>query len=234
MLLLKPLHWLAVAKATTMGLPKLLHHNAIAQSCGITMLLPKLLHHHAVTEATSPPCCHWSHFTTMLLHKPLHHHAFAVANMVNSYLYGRWLLWYFCHCPAFASCTAVFAVATGWLSFVICCLSFVIVIDKNHTGINDCCVSSWFCSHPVGPNPWDQEQMTDPYQDRPLLHLTITQWHHSSSSSSYLTNDSSHLQTKPSHITPQEPHHHCELFKRSPVGFLLKSTGNQPRSWVQD
>jgi len=39
---------------------------------------------------------------------------------------------------------------------------------------------------------------------------------------------------KPSHIIPQGPHHHQELFKRSPVGFLLKSTGNQPRSWVQD
>jgi len=39
---------------------------------------------------------------------------------------------------------------------------------------------------------------------------------------------------KPSHITPQEPHHHQELFERSPVGFLLKSTGNWPRSWVQD
>jgi len=40
--------------------------------------------------------------------------------------------------------------------------------------------------------------------------------------------------TKLSYITPQEPHHHQELFKRSPVGFLLKSTRNWPRSWVQD
>jgi len=40
--------------------------------------------------------------------------------------------------------------------------------------------------------------------------------------------------TNPSHSTPPGPHHHQELFERSPVGFLLKSTGNQPRSWVQD
>ena len=45
--------------------------------------------------------------------------------------------------------------------------------DKNHTGMNDCCVSSWFCSHPVGSYPWDQEWTTDPYQDRLLLHLTL-------------------------------------------------------------
>ena len=51
--------------------------------------------------------------------------------------------------------------------------------------------------------------------------VTFTQWRLTSS-------------TKSSHIIPQGPHHHLELFKRSPVGFLLKSTGNQPRSWVQD
>jgi len=47
--------------------------------------------------------------------------------------------------------------------------------DKNHTGMNKRCVSSWFCSHPVGPYPWDQEWMTNSYQDRPLPHLTIAQ-----------------------------------------------------------
>jgi len=41
--------------------------------------------------------------------------------------------------------------------------------------MNDHCVSSWFCSHPVGPYLWDQEWTTDPYQDRPSLHLTIAQ-----------------------------------------------------------
>jgi len=35
--------------------------------------------------------------------------------------------------------------------------------------------------------------------------------------------------TKQSHIIPQGPPHHQELFKRSPVGFLLKSTGIRPR-----
>jgi len=51
--------------------------------------------------------------------------------------------------------------------------------------------------------------------------VSFTQWRLTSS-------------TKPSHIIPQGPHHHQELFKRSPVGFLLKSTGNRSRSWVQD
>jgi len=41
-------------------------------------------------------------------------------------------------------------------------------VDKNHTGINDHCVSSWFCSHPVGPYLRDQEWTTNPYQDRPF------------------------------------------------------------------
>jgi len=50
-----------------------------------------------------------------------------------------------------------------------------IKVDKNHTGMNECCVSSWFCSHPVGPYPWDQEWTTNPYQDRPPPHLTIAQ-----------------------------------------------------------
>jgi len=59
---------------------------------------------------------------------------------------------------------------------------------------SDCHVSSWFCSHPGGSYLRDQEQMTGPYQDRPPFHLTITQWHHSPSSSTYLTNDGSHLQ----------------------------------------
>jgi len=47
--------------------------------------------------------------------------------------------------------------------------------DKNHTGIDNRCVSSWFCSHPVGSYLWDQERTTDPYQDRPSFHLTIAQ-----------------------------------------------------------
>jgi len=71
------------------------------------------------------------------------------------------------------------------------CLGCIVVIDdKNHTGINNHCVSSWFCSHPVGPDLQDQEWMTNPYQDRLFFHLTIAQWHHSS----YITNDGSHLQ----------------------------------------
>ncbi len=44
--------------------------------------------------------------------------------------------------------------------------------DKNHTGMHNHCVSPWLCSHPVGPHPRDQERTTNPYQDRPLLHLT--------------------------------------------------------------
>jgi len=47
--------------------------------------------------------------------------------------------------------------------------------DKNHTGIDDRCVSSWFCSHPAGPYPREQERTMAPYQDRPLLHLTFAQ-----------------------------------------------------------
>jgi len=46
--------------------------------------------------------------------------------------------------------------------------------DKNHTGIDDRCMSSWFCSHPVGSDLRDQEWMTDPYQDRPSSNLTIS------------------------------------------------------------
>ena len=43
-----------------------------------------------------------------------------------------------------------------------------------------------------------------------------------------------HSFNKLGHITPSRPHHHQELFERSPVGLLLKSTGNQPRPWVKD
>jgi len=72
--------------------------------------------------------------------------------------------------------------------------------DKNHTGIDDRCVSSSFCSHPVGPYSREQEQTMAPYQARLLLHLTFAQWHHSPSSSLCLTNDGSPLQQT-------EPHH---------------------------
>jgi len=104
--------------------------------------------------------------------------------------------------------------------------------DKNHTGINDCCVSPWFCSHPVGPYLRDQDNW-------PLPRQTIFAPHNCTMTSfikSILIPHQWQLlpSTKLSHITPQEPHHHQELFKRSPVGFMLKSTGNWPRSWVQD
>jgi len=46
--------------------------------------------------------------------------------------------------------------------------------DKNHTGISNHRMSSWFCSHPVRSYPRDQEWMTDPYQDRPSFHLTFS------------------------------------------------------------
>jgi len=75
--------------------------------------------------------------------------------------------------------------------------------------------------------------------DRPLPRQTIPE-PHKFTMTSFAKYDISFTQwrltssTKPSHIIPQGPHHHLELFKRSPVGFLLKSTGNRPRSWVQD
>jgi len=88
-------------------------------------------------------------------------------------------------------------------------------IDKNHTGIDDRCVSSWFCSHPVGPYPRDQERTTDPYQDRPSLHLTIAQWHHSPSSSSYLIKDGSHLQQNQA-TSPLKSHIIIKSYLRGP------------------
>jgi len=74
--------------------------------------------------------------------------------------------------------------------------------------------------------------------DRPLPRQTFPE-PHKSTMTSFAKYDVSFTQwqlspsTKPSHIIPQGPHHHQEFFKRSPVGFLLKSTGNRPRSWVQ-
>ena len=43
-----------------------------------------------------------------------------------------------------------------------------------------------------------------------------------------------HIITNAGPHHPQGPPHHVELFKRSPVGFLLKSTGNPSRSVVQE
>jgi len=85
--------------------------------------------------------------------------------------------------------------------------------DKNHTGINDGCVSSWFCSHPVGPYLWDQEWMTNPYQDR-LFHSP-----HNGTMTSFIkfilfiTNDSSHLQQNQA-TSPQEHHIIIESYSR--------------------
>ncbi len=67
------------------------------------------------------------------------------------------------------------------------------IVDKKHMGMSNCRVSSWFCSHPVGSYLWDQEWTTNPYQDRPSSHLTISPWHHSPSLSTYLINDGSHI-----------------------------------------
>jgi len=110
----------------------------------------------------------------------------------------------------------------------------ILLHDKDHTRIDDCCVSSWFCSHPVGSYLQDQEWMTDPFQDRLSSNLTISPWHHSPSSSTYLTNDGSPLQWNRA-TSPLKSHIIIKSYSRGlQWDFCWKSTGNWPRSWVQD
>jgi len=106
--------------------------------------------------------------------------------------------------------------------------------DKNHTGIDDRCVSSWFLFSSCGILSTGSRM-----DDWPLPRQTFFEPHNFTMTSLIKSIHLPHQwqlspSTKLSHITPQEPQHHQELFKRSPVGFLLKSTGNWPRSWVQD
>jgi len=87
------------------------------------------------------------------------------------------------------------------------------------------CGFSWFCFHPVGPYLRDQEWMLDPYQDRPSQHLIF---HHNIMHQvrHFIHPMMTHTFNNAGPHHPQGPHHHQELFERSPVGFLLKSTGN--------
>jgi len=116
-LLAQPLHHNAVAKAA-----------ALAHCCEATAtLLPRLLYRHAVSKAAASHCCCRSCFTTMVWYKPLHCHAVAATlNVLLSWCSCRHsaplccccrfqlaLSFCFFHRPAFASCAAVFAVATG-------------------------------------------------------------------------------------------------------------------------
>jgi len=145
----------------------------------------------------------WLLHTTSLLplhHRCCHHICMSVLQWFSKY-------WAIQHCFTWVDKKLLPPLTTmllplPWTYYVVCLLLLlpsiivckVFLSDKNHTGIDDRCVSSWFCSHPVGSYPRDQERTTDPYQDRPSSNLTISPWHHSPSSSTYLTNDGSHLQ----------------------------------------
>jgi len=109
--------------------------------------------------------------------------------------------------------------------------------DKNHTRMSASHVSSWFCSHPAGSYPRDQGRTIDPDQDRLFQNLTISPWHHSQVRR-YHHPMTAHIFNK---IKPHHPSRTTSssralqaVLKRSPVGFLLKSTEILPRSRVQD
>jgi len=99
---------------------------------------------------------------------------------------------------------------------------------------DDRCVSSWFRSHPAGPYPWDWERTMDPYQARPFLapHISLNdivrQAHPLTSPMT------AHTFNQTSHITPQGHIIIKSYSEKSPVGLLMKSTGNRPRTWVQE
>jgi hypothetical protein len=69
--------------------------------------------------------------------------------------------------------------------------------------------------------PWPRQTLPEPHD------FTMTSF---TSTTLPSPNDGSHLQQKPSHIIPQGPHHHQELFKSSSRGLQWDFCWNPLRS----
>ena len=78
--------------------------------------------------------------------------------------------------------------------------------------------------------PRDQGWTINPDQDRLFQNLTISPWHHSQVRR-YHHPMTAHIFNKSSHIIPQGPHHHQELFRSSSRGLQWDFCWNPLRSF---
>jgi len=81
-----------------------------------------------------------------------------------------------------------------WIVLFSLMVFFLYLWQESHGNRQLLCEFSWFCSHPVGPFPWDQEWMHHPLPWQTILWPHISPWHHSPSAMLYFTNDGSYLQ----------------------------------------
>jgi len=146
----------------------------------------------------------------------------------------------FIHCIKAMMASVNVLVALAWVHPMMWVLSLTGIphlghsTDKNHMGIGNHHVSSlgfvlilWDLIHGT-KNRQSTLTKTDPFNTSHFHHDIIHQVQ------CFIHPISAHTFNNAGPHHPQGPHHHLELFKRSPVGFWLKSTGNQSRSWVQD
>jgi len=136
------------------------------------------------------------------------HWIVCLVSLSFKYVFGFWM---FCYCIVIGFCND--KNHTRMTYHFVCCLSFVLLILEE-------------ISHGIKNGPWTPTVTDHSFTS----HFTMTSLakHNAIFIQWWLTPS-----TKLSHIIPQGPHH-LELFERFPVGFLLKSTGNQSRSGLQD